>query len=155
MGVSKQQLLLLEYNAGLVPEGGAAVLCQLGAPVPCHGKEAAGHLFHEFALRQSGLLSELPRPRAGVARATQLAAAAATRPAIACAVPGRAARDPGRRGGRSCAVRSASAALTRRARRAEDPEPEDAETGSQDGKSGSEPLSRSSSQAIDDQPPPG
>jgi hypothetical protein len=56
MGASK--LLLLEYNASLVPEGGAAVLCQLGAPIPSQGKDPAGHLFHDFALRQRGLLSE-------------------------------------------------------------------------------------------------
>lgn len=61
MGVSAR--FLLEYNASLVPEGGASIVCKLGAPVPSKPKEAAGWIFHDFALRQRGLLSELPDVR--------------------------------------------------------------------------------------------
>ena len=62
MGVPAR--LLLEYDAGLVPEGGSAVLCPLGAPIQGRQKEAAGWIFHDFALRQAGLLSEWRRASA-------------------------------------------------------------------------------------------
>ena len=54
-----QTFLALEYAEGAVPLEGFAVLCSLAAPVKHAGKDAAGHLFHEFALKQSGLLGTL------------------------------------------------------------------------------------------------
>ncbi len=54
-----QGFLALKYAEGAVPPEGFAVLCSLAAPVKHAGKDAAGHLFHEFALKQSGLLGTL------------------------------------------------------------------------------------------------
>lgn len=51
--------LALEYIEGAVPPNGSAVLCSLAAPVKHVGKDAAGHIFHDFALKQSGLLGAL------------------------------------------------------------------------------------------------
>ena len=51
--------LALEYVQSAVPPNGSAVLCSLAAPVKHVGKDAAGHIFHDFALKQSGLLGAL------------------------------------------------------------------------------------------------
>jgi hypothetical protein len=51
-------LLAIEYNVDDVPPGGKAVLGALAAPVKHKNKDAAGHKFHEYALRQSGFLGE-------------------------------------------------------------------------------------------------
>lgn len=48
-------LLRLEYAAELIPAGGCEICACLAAPVQQQGKEAAGHAFHAFARRQSGL----------------------------------------------------------------------------------------------------
>ena len=48
--------LALEWIKSAVPPNGSAVLCSLAAPVKHIGKDAAGHIFHDFALKQSGLL---------------------------------------------------------------------------------------------------
>lgn len=47
-------LLAIEYNIDDVPTGGSAVLGSLAAPVKHKKKDAAGHIFHDYALRQSG-----------------------------------------------------------------------------------------------------
>ncbi|CAL8462322.1 g1855 [Coccomyxa elongata] len=47
-------LLAIEYNLDDVPAGGSAVLGSLAAPVKHKNKDAAGHIFHDYALRQSG-----------------------------------------------------------------------------------------------------
>eukprot|EP00891_Asterochloris_glomerata_P005900 jgi/Astpho2/5900/e_gw1.00080.75.1_t len=49
---------LLTYDGSLVPDGGSAVLCSLAGPLKLDGKDAAGHSFHLFALKQAGLHSE-------------------------------------------------------------------------------------------------
>lgn len=49
-------VLLLEYNADLIPAGGLEIFASSAAPVKHIGKDAAGHKFHEFALRQRGVL---------------------------------------------------------------------------------------------------
>ena len=54
--IARQELLRLEYDVELVPDGGQAVLLSAAAPVKLQNKDAAGHLFHEWALKQSGLL---------------------------------------------------------------------------------------------------
>ncbi len=51
-------LLAIEYNVDGVPPGGKAVLGALAAPVKHKNKDAAGHRFHEYALRQSGFFGE-------------------------------------------------------------------------------------------------
>ncbi len=53
--IARQELLRLEYDLELVPDGGQAVLLPAAAPVKHRNKDAAGHLFHEWALKQSGL----------------------------------------------------------------------------------------------------
>lgn len=50
-------LLFLEYDPSAVPEGGSMVVASPGALVKSEGKDPAGHIFHEKALRQLGLLS--------------------------------------------------------------------------------------------------
>jgi hypothetical protein len=56
--IERSFLLSLEYNITDVPPNGSSVLCCLAAPVKHGNKDAAGHSFHEYALRQSGLLGE-------------------------------------------------------------------------------------------------
>ena len=51
--------LALKYIEGALPPNGAVVESLLAAPVKHVGKDAAGHIFHEFALKQSGLLGAL------------------------------------------------------------------------------------------------
>ena len=51
-------VLLLEYNADLIPAGGLEVFASSAAPVKHIGKDAAGHKFHEFALRQRGVFGK-------------------------------------------------------------------------------------------------
>ena len=51
-------LLRLEYDVTLVPAGGTQVIASSAAPVKHVGKDAAGHKFHEFALRQRGVFGE-------------------------------------------------------------------------------------------------
>ena len=51
-------LLLLTYDSGLVPAGGVEVVASPAAPVKSIGKDPAGHIFHKFALRQSGLFGK-------------------------------------------------------------------------------------------------
>lgn len=51
-------LLAIEYKVDDVPPGGKAVLGALAAPVKHKNKDAAGHKFHEYALRQSGFFGE-------------------------------------------------------------------------------------------------
>eukprot|EP00873_Tetraselmis_striata_P025820 jgi/Tetstr1/446084/TSEL_033685.t1 len=48
--------LFLEYDASAVPAGGAEVVASPGGLVKAVGKDAAGHAFHDYALRQAGLL---------------------------------------------------------------------------------------------------
>jgi hypothetical protein len=51
-------LLRLEYDVKLVPAGGVEIIASSAAPVKHVGKDAAGHKFHEFALRQRGVFGE-------------------------------------------------------------------------------------------------
>lgn len=46
---------LLAYDAAAVPEGGSAVYAQATALTLSYQKDAAGHPFHLFALKQAGL----------------------------------------------------------------------------------------------------
>lgn len=52
--IARAELLRLEYNLELVPEGGLKVLLPAAAPIKHRNKDAAGHIFHEWALKQSG-----------------------------------------------------------------------------------------------------
>lgn len=47
---------LLEYSSENVPPGGIQVYAQLCSLTKSYGKEAAGHIFHDKALLQSGLV---------------------------------------------------------------------------------------------------
>ena len=47
--------LSLEYPLDLIPAGGSEVVCATAAPIKHENKDAAGHIFHAFALRQSGV----------------------------------------------------------------------------------------------------
>lgn len=51
-------LLAIEYSEEDVPANGCAVLSALAAPVKHKNKDAAGHCFHDFALKQAGLYGE-------------------------------------------------------------------------------------------------
>ena len=52
-----KSLRYVKYDATLVPTGGVEVVGCLAAPIKCSAaKEAAGHPFHQYALRQAGLL---------------------------------------------------------------------------------------------------
>jgi len=54
--IARRERLRLEYDASLVPEGGPEVCQPAAAPVKHKNKDAAGHIFHEWALKQSGVL---------------------------------------------------------------------------------------------------
>lgn len=47
---------LLEYRHENVPPGGVEVYAQLCSLTKSYGKEAAGHIFHDKALLQCGLV---------------------------------------------------------------------------------------------------
>lgn len=49
-------LRLLEYRSENVPPGGFQVYAHLCSLTKSYGKEAAGHIFHDKALLQSGLI---------------------------------------------------------------------------------------------------
>jgi hypothetical protein len=51
---------LLTYDVASVPEGGAAVYSTFMLSAS-YNKEPAGHLFHNFALKQAGLFGESPQ----------------------------------------------------------------------------------------------
>jgi hypothetical protein len=55
----KTYYLSIEYNVEDVPDGGKVVVSSQAACVKATNKEAAGHLFHLFALRQAGIYSKL------------------------------------------------------------------------------------------------
>ena len=54
----KASSLFLQWQEGSVPACGFEVFASSAAPVKHIGKDAAGHIFHEFALRQSGFFGE-------------------------------------------------------------------------------------------------
>ena len=69
---------LLCYDPALVPEGGAAVYGSTKGLTKAWNKDAAGHLFHLFALKQAGLFGEHSGSRQAAGRwVAALAAAAA------------------------------------------------------------------------------
>lgn len=49
--------LLLTWEAGLVPEEGFSLYGKITALGLSYGKEPAGHIFHQVALKQHGLHS--------------------------------------------------------------------------------------------------
>ena len=51
--------LSLEYPLELIPVGGSEVVRGSTAPIKHENKDAAGHYFHEFALRQAGVVGKL------------------------------------------------------------------------------------------------
>ena len=51
----KRHPRLIGYDAEAVPEGGAQVYASLTALGRSYAKDAAGHIFHLFALKQAGL----------------------------------------------------------------------------------------------------
>ena len=53
-----RELRRLQYDPALVPVEGLEVCCEFAAPAKREGKDAAGHAFHAFALKQSGFLGE-------------------------------------------------------------------------------------------------
>ena len=53
--------LSLEYPLDLIPAGGSEVVRSSAAPIKHENKDAAGHYFHEFALRQAGVVGKLER----------------------------------------------------------------------------------------------
>jgi len=54
MGKHKKALLI-GYDVELVPEGGSQVYSSLTALSKSYYKDAAGHIYHLFALKQAGL----------------------------------------------------------------------------------------------------
>ena len=49
----------LEYDISKLPAAGGEVLASNAAPAPCgRPRDAAGHAFHAFALRQAGVVGE-------------------------------------------------------------------------------------------------
>ena len=50
--------LSLEYPLDLIPAGGSEVVRGSAAPIKHENKDAAGHYFHEFALRQAGVVGK-------------------------------------------------------------------------------------------------
>jgi hypothetical protein len=57
--MSEQSFLLaIEYKESDVPDSGCAVLGSTAALQKSTRKDAAGHCFHEFALKQAGLYGE-------------------------------------------------------------------------------------------------
>lgn len=53
------RLLCIEYFADLVPPDGEEVRMSVATFQKSHGKDPAGHSFHEFARKQSGVLGML------------------------------------------------------------------------------------------------
>lgn len=53
--------LSLEYPLDLIPVGGSEVVRGSAAPIKHENKDAAGHYFHEFALRQAGVVGKRGR----------------------------------------------------------------------------------------------
>jgi hypothetical protein len=45
---------LLHHDPAAVPPGGSEVVCSVGGPLTTGHKEPAGHLFHDFVLKQNG-----------------------------------------------------------------------------------------------------
>lgn len=58
MAVKVRELRRLQYDPALVPGEGSEVCCEFAAPAKREGKDAAGHAFHAFALKQSGFVGE-------------------------------------------------------------------------------------------------
>jgi DnaJ family protein C protein 2 len=56
--MARHRLKLLTYDASAVPAGGAAVYAQLTRLSATYGKEPAGHIYHDKALKQAGLYGE-------------------------------------------------------------------------------------------------
>lgn len=52
-------ILYLEWQEGVLPANGFHIVASSAAPVKHKNKDAAGHCFHEYALRQSGLFGRL------------------------------------------------------------------------------------------------
>jgi hypothetical protein len=49
----------LEYDITKLPPAGGEVLASCAAPAPCgRSRDAAGHAFHAFALRQAGVIGK-------------------------------------------------------------------------------------------------
>ena len=59
MAVKVVELKRIAYDATLVPAEGSEICAQLAAPAKHQNKDAAGHAFHAFALRQAGHVGEL------------------------------------------------------------------------------------------------
>ena len=59
MAVKVVELKRIAYDPALVPEEGSEICAQLAAPAKHQNKDAAGHAFHAFALRQAGHIGEL------------------------------------------------------------------------------------------------
>lgn len=51
-------LLRIQYDIALLPEGGSEHCLSAAAPVKHVNKDAAGAVFHEYAMRQAGLFGE-------------------------------------------------------------------------------------------------
>ena len=58
MAIKARELRRLQYNPELVPLEGLEVCCEFAAPAKREGKDAAGHAFHAFALKQAGFAGE-------------------------------------------------------------------------------------------------
>lgn len=54
MAVKVVELKRIEYDPSLIPAEGSQVSCEFAAPAKLNNKDAAGHAFHAFALRQAG-----------------------------------------------------------------------------------------------------
>jgi len=59
MAVKVVELKRIAYDAALIPAEGSEICAQLAAPAKHQNKDAAGHAFHAFALRQAGHVGEL------------------------------------------------------------------------------------------------
>ena len=59
MAVKVVELKRIAYDATLIPAEGSEICAQLAAPAKHQNKDAAGHAFHAFALRQAGHVGEL------------------------------------------------------------------------------------------------
>jgi hypothetical protein len=79
---------LLCYDPALVPKGGATVYGSTKGLTKAWNKDAAGHLFHLFALKQAGLFGEHSGSSQAAGRwVAALAAAAAGTGRGACRLP--------------------------------------------------------------------
>ena len=63
MAVKVVELKRIAYDAVLIPAEGSEICSEFAAPAKHINKDAAGHAFHAFALRQAGHVGKPSFPR--------------------------------------------------------------------------------------------